>query len=482
MSRHVSPHRWADAFAGKLSTQELAPLERHAEECRACARARDRVQRASQSFPTLKAQPAPELGWDGVRARVHWSVSKEKRARRDGQHAGRSLAWAAALAAGAFGLAVATGSFHAPTPAPVAVKHDVPRPAPAPKPPALTGVVSRLTGQVMIDGVRRDDAFERALVAGTVLATGDGRVDIQFGEHSAFALGPRSTLELRRFDAETIELVVEGTVDLTIAPRAMNQRFLVVAGDRTVEVRGTQFRVSHESSATRVACRHGRVAVRDKHGEVEVATARKVDLAPKAPLDDVRVVALSADELDELATATPTTMPLWTDADALLHSSSALEVATAGTRAVRVDGVELGDGPLHVRVMPGRHTVETADRAGRFRRAGWVDVEPGKSARLAVQAEAADAAPTGGTAERRKQLRGGIDHARLSQCTRVISKAGLTAYVAFEISIDASGAVQFLNVVDTDLPSSTRTCVRDVLADVHFKPGAQATFRDKLDL
>jgi hypothetical protein len=314
-----------------------------------------------------------------------------------------------------------------------------------------------------------------------VLATRDGRVDIQFGDHSAFALGPRSTLELRRFDAEQVELVVEGTVDIAIAPRSPHQRFIVIAGDRTVEVRGTQFRVSHDATATRVACRHGLVSVRDAGGELEVATARKVELAPSAKIRDARVAALSVDELDQLADATPATLPLWTDAKALLQTSSILEVSTVGSRAVRVDGVELGAAPLRVRVMPGRHTVETADRAGRFRRAGWVDVEPAKPARLAVQAEAAEV-PTSGTAARRKQLRGSLDRARLAQCTRAISKAGLTAYVAFEISIDETGAVQFLNVVDSDLPSTTRGCVREVLADVHFKAGPAATFRDKLDL
>jgi hypothetical protein len=359
--------------------------------------------------------------------------------------------------------------------------HDTPAPAPAPKRVELAGLVSRLAGQLMIDGVRRDDAFERALVAGTVLATGDGRVDVQFGDRSAFALGPRSTLELRRFDAEEIALVVEGTVDIEIAPRAAHQRFLVIAGDRTVEVRGTQFRVSHDGSTTRVACRHGRVAVRDASGELEVATARKIELPAKAAIGDARVVALSVAELEQLAEATPATMPLWTDPQALLQTSAILEVSTVGSRAVRVDGVELGSAPLRVRVMPGRHTVETADRAGRFRRAGWVDVEPAKPARLAVQAEAAEA-PTGGTAARRKQLRAMLDHARLAQCTRAITKAGLRAYVQFEISVDATGAVEFLNVIDSDLPSTTRACVREVLADVHFRPGAAASFRDKLDL
>jgi hypothetical protein len=323
----------------------------------------------------------------------------------------------------------------------------------------------------MIDGVRHDDVFTRTLSAGTVLATGEGHVDVQFGPESAFALGPRSTLELRHFDGQLIELAVQGTVDITVAPRAPHQRFLVVSGDTTVEVRGTQFRVHNDGKTTEVACRHGRVVVRDTHGETEVATARKLSAG--------RVAALSVAELDELAAATPATLPVWTDAQSVVQTSSALEIATVGKRAVRVDGVELGEAPLRVRVMPGRHTVETADSAGRFRRAGWVDVSADKTARLVVQAEAA---PTGGTAERRRQLHAGIDHDRLAQCTRAIAKAGLTAYVNIELSVDATGAVEFLNIIDTDLASNTSACVREVLADVRFKPGAAATFRDKIDL
>lgn len=467
MSRHVRPEKWADAFAGKLDASLVDDMERHADDCERCAKARDRVQRASASFPALREQSSPELPWDTIRARVHWSVSKE---RRDKQRKPSRTPWliAGALAAGGLAFYVAREPVSAPKPtrAPVA-HHELAPQAPAP----VVGVVSRLAGQVMIDGVRRDDAFARTLGAGTVLATADGHIDVQFGADSAFALAPRSTLELRHFDANLIELVVQGTVDITVAPRAPHQRFLVVSGDTTVEVRGTQFRVHNDGKSTNVACRHGRVVVRDTRGETEVATARKLTAGT--------VSALSVEELDELASATPATLPAWTDATSVVQTSSALEIATVGKREVRVDGVELGEAPLRVRVMPGRHTVETADSAGHFRRSGWVDVSADKAARLVVQAEAA---PTGGAAERRRQLHAGIDHERLAQCTRAIAKAGLSAYVNVELSVDATGAVEFLNIIDTDLASSTSACVREVLSDVRFRPGAAATFRDKIDL
>ncbi|MDB4964071.1 MAG: FecR protein [Myxococcales bacterium] len=497
MSRHVAPHRWADAFAGKLDDSERALMDRHAESCAACQRTRTRIAGASDSYGSIRTQPGPELPWDSVRARVHWAVSKEKRAQ--SQPAGPpgrrvpNLVWGvlAATAAGALALVTPPSPPSRPA-APVAhVTSPVAPPAPvvaAPPPAAIAGLVIRVAGSgardVMIDGVRPDDLFARHLGAGTVIATGEGRVDVQFGDASAFALGPRSTLELRRFDSSMIELVIDGTIDLEVAHRAAGQRLVVVAGEHTVEVRGTQFRVSREQAGTTVSCRHGLVAVRDgSAAQVEVGTARRIQLAPGAAVSSDQIVPLSVDELASLASATPIRVPLW-NIDALVVGSAPLEITTVGPRDVRVDGVELGLAPLSVRVMPGRHTVESADSAGRYRRVGWVDVAVpsagSKPARLEVPAEVPR---TAGVAERRRQLREGIDQARLARCTRSIAKAGLTGtYVQVELAVDASGAVGFLNVIDTDLPSATASCVREVLADVRFRQGAPATWREKLDL
>ena len=497
MSRHVKPHRWADALAGRLAQAERTAMERHAADCPACAKARDRILRASDTFPAIREQAAPELPWDSVRARVHWSTSKE---RRDKQAAPAPrprfvLAWGALAVVGSGVLAVLAGSPMPRVPSAETVNAPIARaPNPvtppvtpvAPAPPrALAGMVNRVSaGEVMIDGVRPADLFSQRLVAGTVIATGDGRVDVQFGDASAFALGPHSTLELRRFDAEMIELAVDGTIDIEVAPRAAGQRFVVLAGEDAIEVRGTQFRVTHEAAATTVACRHGLVAVHDRsQGTALVGAARRVQVHPGASIADERVVPLTVDELATLAEATPITLPLW-NPETLATSSAPLEIGAAGAREIRIDGIELGIAPLRVRVMPGRHTVEATDGAGRYRRAGWVDVAApsagAKPARLDVPAEPP---PTAGIGERRRQLREGIDQARLGRCTRSIAKAGLTGtYVQVELSVDATGAVGFLNVIDTDLPSVTASCVREVLADVRFRAGAAATWREKIDL
>jgi hypothetical protein len=487
MSSHVAPHRWADLLQGKLADAERATLERHAAECPKCARDRKRIARASDTFPQIRTQQPPELGWDGVRARVHWSVSTARHERvRDPRRPWlKPLIGLAAAAVAVGGIVATVAVMRRHHDAPVAV---APPAAHAPV-AAQHGLVSRIAGDVLIDGVRPAHPFDISLGKGTVVATGAGRVDIQFGEASAFALGPRSTLELRAFDAETIELAVEGSIELVVAPRAKNQRFLVVAGDHTIEVRGTRFSVVHDATGTSVSCQHGLVAVHDARaiGELEVGAARKAfvanAVAPGHALA-THTVPLTADELGALAKSTPFMVPAWTSS--LAAQSSGLEIATPGTHAVRVDGIEVGDGPLAMRVLPGRHTIEMTDTAGRFRRAGWVDAAVGNAAHfeaLPITGDDVVAPPTSGIAARKLQLKAGIDRERLRACTRRLAKSGLTdTYVQIEIAIDANGAVNVLNIVDTDLPSDTASCVHDVLADVRFAAGPAATWREKLGL
>ncbi len=482
MSAHVAPHRWADLWAGRVSDAERLEMEEHAQGCRRCTRTRQRVSRASDSFVAIRTQAPPEVPWDSIRARVHWSVSTERRAAVRQRRPAYGWLVGATMAGIAAALLTGTTAPRAPVAHTPARPRAQPVVAPVTAPRALVGLVNRASGDVMVDGVRPTDLFARALRQGNRIITGDGRVDIQFGDKSAFALGPRSSIALRRFDAEAIELEVDGTVDISVAPRADGQRFVVAAGTHVVEVRGTQFRVTHDAGAISVACRHGSVAVSDKSGRSLVEAARRVQVASGASIAGQPVVALSADELATLTQATPLALPLWDPA--LAQSSAPLEIATSGRRNVRVDGLELGAAPLRVRVMPGRHTVEAADSAGRFRRAGWIDVAAASvaphGARLDVPAEPL---PTSGITERRRQLRAGIAQPAIARCMRSIAKAGLTdTYVQVELSVDSQGAVGFLNVIDTDLPSATASCVREVLSEVRFGRGAVATWRERIDL
>jgi hypothetical protein len=478
--KHVAPQRWADLWAGRVDDAERTSLERHAAACPKCARERERVTRASDSFVAIKSQTAPELAWDSVRAKVHWSVSTERRAKvAVGSSNAGWIAFGVTAAA-----AVATMFVERPVPPSAdgpAIAMGVPRVEAPAKP--LAGLVNRTTGDLMIDGLRPADPFRIQLAAGNVIATGDGRVDVQFGDRSAFGLGPHSRLELVRFDSHAIELVVDGTIDVEVGPRAADQRFTIRAGRREIEVRGTQFQVTHDKDTTAVACRHGLVAVRDAGGQREVGAARRLVLPSNKPVLGETVTTLSIDQVTELADATPLSMPLW-DLGTLANSAP-LDIATAGRRAVRVDGVELGEAPMRVRVMPGRHTVETVDHQGRYRRAGWVDVVAGakRPARVEILPEP-PATPVRGIDERRRQLKAGIDRGKIAACTRAAAKQGLVAgaYVQIEISVDATGAVNFLNILETDLSRKLSDCIEGVLKDVTFRAGPAASWRERIDL
>ena len=45
---------------------------------------------------------------------------------------------------------------------------------------------------------------------------------------------------------------------------------------------------------------------------------------------------------------------------------------------------------------------------------------------------------------------------------------------------DATGAISFLNVGDTDLPAANAACVRDVVAEVAFPGGPAATWKHRI--
>jgi len=264
--KHVAPHRWADAFAGKLDDAQRAAMDAHADRCRSCAKARERIKLASGSFPALRSLPAPEIAWDSVRARVHWSVSAERR-NAASKRKRRPLRWllgtVGLAAAGAIAL-IASGALSSHDASPATPGADLARasmPVVVEKPAALAGLVNRAAGEILIDGQRVAELFDREIGPGAKLATADGRIDVQFGEATAFTLGPRSQLELRQFDVRSVELAVDGVVDVQVAARAADQTFTVAAGAYTVDVRGTQFRVGHGERVTEVACKHGLVVV-----------------------------------------------------------------------------------------------------------------------------------------------------------------------------------------------------------------------------
>jgi hypothetical protein len=493
---HVAPTRWADLARGRLSDADRRRALAHAERCAECARARDRIAGAAAAMADIAKAPAPELGWDHIRARVHWTVSSERRSQQ--RRAARPRRWwlAAPVLAAAAALVVGSQLVPAARPLPVASipaqPAEVTPVALAVAPAPLAGVVTLVSGEVAIDGVTAPRALlAHPIAAGSVVRTAVGRVGVQFGAGSAFAVGAGSTVDVRRFDSAAVELAVEGELLVEVSKRAPGQRFTVLAGGRTVEVRGTAFRVVQRDGALEVACSHGRVAVIDRAragGEIEVGAGEV------ARIDGDRVLGaaarpLDAAALDALTRAQAPRLPVWADPAQLERTSGLLEIAVAPGRAVRVDGVDVGKGPLSLRVTSGRYLVQAERAPGRWSDAEWLEVGAADSAHLEVVAARAEGggarpdAPTTPAArdERHGQLERLLDRGRVVTCLRALTKQGITdTFVELDLGIDGDGAVSFLNIADTDLPRSTAACVRDAVSAIQFPAGPAATWRHRL--
>jgi hypothetical protein len=348
------------------------------------------------------------------------------------------------------------------------------------------------------------------LVAGSTVTTRDGRVAVQFGDGSGFAVGPRSSLTIKRFDARAIELALGGAGEVTIevAPRAAGQRFTVTAGDRTVEVRGTAFHVVRRGRTIDVACSHGLVAVRDRSGDLLVPAGQGVVVDDGEALADRAARPLDAAAITALDHAIGPRLPVWPepaadgvlDVASLYRTTAPLAIVAPRDRSVRVDGVTLGAGSLVVRVMSGRHLVEAERAPGRFDGGEWVEAGPGRAdGRIDARVEVATTAPAtthtpapldapppstaAARAARRHDLEAALDHPRVNACVRTLAKQNILAgtHVDLEITVDAAGAINTLNVGDTDLPDSMAACVRDAVAAVRFPHGPPATLTYRLD-
>ncbi|MBK9029763.1 MAG: FecR domain-containing protein [Myxococcales bacterium] len=502
---HVAPHRLADLARGSLGARAARRAQAHVDECASCQRALARVRAARTTFPELAALPAPELRWDRVRAQTYWTlgtgsqpampVAVPSAPPRRGWWLAAPLGLAAAAAAAWLvirptdtALRPALARVDAPVAPPALVV------APAPLAAVVTlvesaGTVTTADGRTLVGG---SAVGAHPLVAGDRIDTGDGRLAAQFGAGSTVTVGPHAALTLARFDAGGVELVLgaQGQVDIEVSHRAPEQRFVVRVGGRAVEVRGTAFRVARAGAQVEVACEHGRVAVSSSGAAdaVELGAGQRLAVVDGEPVLGHLVRPLTEAELAELLAARPAPLPQWTDPDTIFRTTVALPLLVPAGRAVAIDGVVVGAGPLWRRLPPGRHLVELHDRAGHAQGGQWVELDGSTPERPLVIAEAA-AEPTltaTGTAAARRQrlveLSRALDQRQLRNCVRSLAKQGLAdgTHVELEVGVQASGAIRYLNIVDTDLPARSAACVRDVVSQTRLGDGAQVSWRHRV--
>lgn len=499
---HLAPHRLADLAAGAITGRAAARALRHVDGCATCRRAFARIKSGRASFPDLAALPAPELPWDRIRAQTYWTVGPSASSsvalpvaapapRSRWRFAVPALGLAAAAAIAFWQLAPERGAIDTPV-AGLAPGSATPAPAaPAPRAGVVTlveagGTIATADGRTIVGG---NAIGAYPLGPGDRITTDSGRLAVQFEAGSTFTVGPHSTLALARFDRGTIELALgdAGRVDVEVGKRAPDERFLVRAGDRLVEVRGTAFRVERTGAKVAVACEHGRVAVSSDGAAVELGARQAIEIADREPLLGRAARPLAEAELGALLAARPPALAQWTDPETVYRTTAGLSLVAAPGHTVAVDGVPIGSGAVWRRVAPGRHLVESTDGAGRTPPGQWIEVDASSgekpivlAAAPAPHAPAAD--PRAARRARLGELKAAIDETQLRGCVRSLAKQGLAegTHVELDVGVNAAGAFRYVNIVESDLPDSVTACVRDVVGAARLGPGAQVSWRHRV--
>lgn len=520
MSRHIAAHRMVDAAACRLGDREAARIKQHIDGCARCSRQAERLARARGAMNEIAGTPAPELGWDRIGVRLYWENSSARHAALRRQD---TSPWPRRIALGVTGGALlAMGAFVAVTL--LAGDPSAPRRAAAPPgnvlaasaadeapavPAAMRGVVTFASGPASIDGAPVDTQalFDRPIGAGTRLDSAPrGRLVVQFGHGSGFALGPGSSLYLRRFDEQGVELeVIDGSLDVEVTRRRPEQAFAVIAGRHRVSVRGTAFRVAHRNGELDVACAHGRVVVTDGASEVALDAGQQIHLLREVMLERARRRQIDPERLAELESSlNGPLLPAWTEPRALFDTSSTIEVAASPGQEVRLDGIDVGQGAFVLRVMSGRHKLQVADDRGDYAAGAWIEAGPGErraararrdgvvrlgeavssAAEAGVEGPRASAEDTPAARRtRREQLAAALDGSGPAlQCMEPLEKRDLVAgsFIVFDVGINADGSQGHLNIAESNVPAEVERCLHRVVDAVELPPGAAATVRYKL--
>src|SRR5690606_20721724 len=152
------------------------------------------------------------------------------------------------------------------------------------------------------------------------------RMVFQFGPRSAVALEPGTTVALERLDSQEVRLRVDGNVSVDLTKRAPDERFVIIAGRRRVEVRGTAFTVQSKGDALNVAVARGRVAVSDDATSVEVAAGGVLRVPEGGTLGSLTAGALSEVDLADLVESVA--MP-WAPSPEAIHAGGLARIEVA---------------------------------------------------------------------------------------------------------------------------------------------------------
>lgn len=506
--KHIKSHRLADLASGNWLGKTADRARTHIENCSQCAGALKRVGATQGAMADIASSDSPELNWDHIATRIYWSTSSERRASERGLPTSswgikRSVGLACALSACALGgfwlitgdkdsssaslaavLTVDVSTEEAKS-TPVSMKT---APAPIESGALLRGVVT-FAGEGIAKNAKALD-FDKAVVVGDNFVSGDSALVVQFGLHNAFRLAPQSELWLRSFDEKSVVLEVAGLVDIDIAKRLPGQEFVVRAGEQSVVVHGTAFRVDMRDSKLDVSCTRGKVVVTDGLENVSVPAGQQFAVsAGEWQSAALRSLPIAEEDLEDLdaAMAMPL-LPTWDPGNARqIATSSVLRVGGTPGQEVALDGIVLGSGSFWVRTNSGRHQLARVADDGSLEQGEWIETAPGD--RRAAKAKVAKA-KTGKAAKHRlrKLRKTELSHAiaakgKAERCLAPLAKQGLMAgsYVELEVGVNADGSQRYLNLTGSNLSPAVQRCVRSAVASLRLKRGAETEFSIRLD-
>lgn len=335
----------------------------------------------------------------------------------------------------------------------------------------LEGIVTFVAGTATLEGGPL--TLDTPVTEGATLVTATGRLGVQFGERAGFVLEPHSSLELVSFNEAAVELRIVGAVTVDVTKRRPDQRLAVLAGRRTVDVRGTHFRVANRDGLLDVAVARGRVAVVEGGAAVEIPAGERLALALGDRVGSLLPRHMSTMETAELADVMRVPVVAgWTGAASTRLATAVLDVAARGQTRVRVDGVGVGGGSIRIRTIAGRHLVEVGVLSS------WVEVDAGGTARTELPVSEP-------RSERPLQVDLQLEEHRreFAICGSHVRKADPTfeGEIEVEIGINADGTIDSVSPVSGLPDREIEACILNVLRnDLSFPRGSRHTVVKKI--
>jgi hypothetical protein len=329
--------------------------------------------------------------------------------------------------------------------------------APAPLTPTVTLLAGAVDPTLEVGG---------AIDPTATIRTGEaGLIHLALSEGTGLVVHPETVLRFERADADTVEVALAtGAVSQQVAPLAEGQRYVVHAGDWSVEVRGTRFAVATDGASVQVSLDEGVVETRGPDGAAErlLAPARWASPGADGAPPDVRA---------------PQPPP----------RDGGRVVELTGLGDWTIDGQAIPGafpGGLSVLLAPGPHVVVGRDEAGRPQRFE-LDVTLSPTAmRVAPDAAAERPSPRARRGELPEEAIARVVRAgqrRLQRCYegRVRRRPDLAAPVraTLRIGLDAEGAVRRAGLADGGIDGPLEACILQQARRWSFPaPGGPMTF------